>query len=81
MRTSSPCTGSTTGARYPTTPSNASTRHHRSCLYDDDLAAFARSKFVLLDAAQRLAIVAFFEAMAPYEDTSGALRDWGAARA
>ncbi|HEX7247543.1 MAG TPA: DUF6714 family protein [Actinomycetota bacterium] len=50
-------------------------------LYDEPLAAFARSKFVLLDAAHRRAIVAFLEAMAPYEDTTSALDDWGVAGA
>ena len=50
-------------------------------LYDEDLAAFARSKFVLLETSHKLAIVAFLEAMESYEDTSGALRDWGAAGA
>jgi hypothetical protein len=45
-------------------------------LYDEPLASFARSKYVGLEAAQRRAIVAFLEAMSPYEDTAGALRDW-----
>ena len=47
-------------------------------LYDEPLAAFARSKYVGLDTAQRGAVVSFLEAMSVYEDTADALRDWSA---
>jgi hypothetical protein len=42
----------------------------------DELRAFTLSKFTLLDAAQRSAIVAFLEVMASHTDASAALDYW-----
>ena len=42
----------------------------------DDLRTFSLSKFALLDEAQRAAVLSFLEAMAPFEDVTGALAHW-----
>lgn len=46
-------------------------------LYGDPLDAFARSKWSLIDSAQRRAVGAFLQAMIPYHpDATGALAEW-----
>ena len=43
-----------------------------------DLRAFSLSKFSLFDAAQRAAVLAFLEALSPYDDVAAALAYWRA---
>ena len=53
--------------------------HLDPTLYDEKIAAFTRSKYKLLDAAQRAAVIGFLEAMraSDYaEDAEHALRSW-----
>jgi hypothetical protein len=48
-------------------------------LYADRIAAYARSKYVMLDELQRAAIVAFLQAMTDSsygDDARRALREW-----
>lgn len=46
-------------------------------LYSPELAEFTRSKLVLLDAAQRAAVVGALEALVGHQEVEGALADWG----
>jgi hypothetical protein len=53
--------------------------HLDPALYDEKIAAFTRSKFALLDRAQRDAIVGFLEAMRASDyavDAEHALTAW-----
>jgi hypothetical protein len=47
-------------------------------LYAPDLADFTHSKLVLLDEAQRAAVVGTLRTLVGHRDVEGALRDWDA---